>query len=414
MYKILIISELEDYKNTPHFHFSFSKGFEFGKGLAKIAENKVYYYTLGKSEMCDNVNLINEKEIDDEFKKDLNMIIFVRESNVFQVINLPFMASIKKNKGNIKIFIKSDSINWLNDKSYVKSFGNRKNLFHFVYDFFDGICVQTEEMKKFGLNYISEMFNQKYSNFISKKIVISRMGIPNKNPLINEIENPYCIYHTYCVNRGVVNNKALIPLVINKNFNKKKTIIIYTGRIKTERGKVLFIMRDIMKNLGDDYELHIFPGRFCIPDTHQDIYSPKNSNHLELLREKIFKESTNVIIHHPFDDNNKIKYLQHAEIAIDFSPSRPKNEKYIVGNAKLLDYTYHGLKVVCEKNIGNSYLIEQSKNGILLEGIATVDNYVNAIKNIKGINIDKDFAIKTIIKNHNWELIAKEFFEKYK
>ena len=240
------------------------------------------------------------------------------------------------------------------------------------------------------------------------------MGVPNKYPIIEELQNPYDINHNYCVKDMslLCENKALLPLITNEKFNEKKIILIYMGRIKTDGGKILYLLRDIMKELGDNFELHIFPGRFIIPESDLIEKSSKDRNNLKEMQEKIFLESNNVIIHFPFFDNfSKTAYLQYADIGIDFSPSRPNNIKHDAGNAKLLEYCYYGLKVVCEKNIGNSELVELGKNGILLDGIATSQDYVEAIKKINKIEIDKNYTINQIINYNNWDLIGKDFYE---
>lgn len=64
-----------------------------------------------------------------------------------------------------------------------------------------------------------------------------------------------------------------------------------------------------------------------------------------------------------------------------------------------------------KKNIGNSELVEISKNGILLDNIASVEQYVDAIIKMKNEIIDRKYAIEHTIKNNNWNLITKQFFD---
>ena len=59
----LIVSEFVDYVSSKKIHFSLTKGFEFAKGLATNKKYKVYYLTLGKTQVIDNVTLINLNEI---------------------------------------------------------------------------------------------------------------------------------------------------------------------------------------------------------------------------------------------------------------------------------------------------------------------------------------------------------------
>lgn len=413
MKNILIISELEDFLNTKHTHYSFNKGFEFAKGLVNIDNLKIYYLTTGNSQLFEKINLINILEINDDFINNLNYLILVRETNLLEILNIESLGKIIKNSPHIYKIIKSDSIVWLNNKVYTKHFIRRHTFLEFINNNFNKIGCQTEIIKKNNMNYLSTIYGKSIKK-IKDKIFISKMGIPNKYPVISNLDNPYDINHSYCVKDQMllIQNKALLPIIINENFNKKKIILVYMGRIKTDQGKILYLMRDIMKELGDDYELHIFPGKFVIPDTDLIEKSPKDRNNLKELQEKIFSESSNVIIHFPFFDNiSKSAYLQNADIGIDFSPSRPNDLKHNVGNAKLLEFCYYGLKVVCEKNIGNSELVEIGKNGILLDGIATCKDYVNAIINIKETQINKDFTINQTINYNNWDIIAKDFYE---
>ena len=119
------------------------------------------------------------------------------------------------------------------------------------------------------------------------------------------------------------------------------------------------------------------------------------------------------IIHFPFTDETKTKFVQNVDIGIDFSSNRPENENALIGNAKLLEYCYYGIKTVSEKHVNNSHLVESAKNGILLEGVGTADDYVEAIKKLKDMKYDRDFAINTTIKNNNWDLIASEIYQEF-
>lgn len=422
----LIVSEFVDYVSSKKIHFSLTKGFEFAKGLATNKKYKVYYLTLGKTQIIDNVTLINLNEINDEYTKNLKFILLVRETNILEIFEKsPILKKILLDKKDIKIGIKGDSIDWLLSKDYKKNF-TKYNLdfITFVINTFDMICVQTEALKKEGLENISKTYNKDICSKIEKKIFISRMGIPNKHPFNLKLENPYDINHNYCADnaRGLKEGKALHPLYFispyleysnrkKENYNKQKKIIVYMGRIKTDGGKILLMMKDIMKKLGNEYELHIFPGRFQIPNFEVSTLSPKNGTNIQLLRDLVFYDCDNIIVHYPFDDEEKIKFLQFADYAIDFCPERPLNKPAAAGNAKLLEYCYFGLKVVSEKNIGNSHLVESSKSGILLNGVGAIDDYVNGIKKLEDTKFDREFSINHMYKNHNWDIIANELFD---
>jgi len=424
MKHILVISELNDYVNFNKLHFSMTKGFYFSKSLSKL--QMVYYVTTGKSTDFEGINLINIDEINDIFMEQIKYIILIRETNLTEIIDRNnILNNIFNNKKEKIIAIKSDSIDWINDKHYKKYFSNKNiNFIDFILNTFDVICCQTQELKKHGLKSLEKYYSNDILDKLSSKIFISKMGIPNEFSIDDNIENPYNILHNYCVNYAcdLKNDMALHPLHFISpyleysnyklsNYNKKKTILIYTGRIKMDGGKIIYLLREIMKKLGDDYELHIFPGRFIIPDFNVSVLSPKNSYNLQLLRDIIFYDADNVIIHYPYDDKMKAKYIQYADIGLDFSQSRPNNIISNQGNAKLLEYCYYGIKVVCENNINNSDLIISAKNGILLPGVATSDQFVEIIKKMKDVSYDKKFAINTTIINNNWDKIAQDFFE---
>ncbi len=250
------------------------------------------------------------------------------------------------------------------------------------------------------------------------------MSIPLEAINFNELENPYDINHSYCVDKvsSLTFNKAFMPNYYRDNpnkihkFNRRKKIIIYTGRVKVDGGRIFFNMMNIMNLLGEEYELHIFPGSFILPETEnnekQDC-SGKNGSHLEKLKNTIFNDSKNVIIHYPYEHKDMYKYLYYADCAIDFSDLRPQDIKTNAGHAKVLEYCAVGVPIVCEENINNVFIINNAKNGILLKGIATDEEYVEAIKYITSgeFKFDKEEAIRITLQNENWNERGKKFIE---
>lgn len=427
MNNLLVISELCDYKKAQKRHFSLTKGYYISLGLSKLVDT--YYITTGESYQENKLNVININEIDELFMQDIKYILLIREANIIDVIesNKILKEVLLNNKQDKIIGIKSDALVWLSSKAYHKRFKNeyKINFLDFVKKTFDIICVQTKEAKQNGVKLINHRFKET-KGWLEKKIVISPMGVPNFDPYTIKTENPYTINHEYCVDdcRKLANDKALHPVcymerykAFNKqreNYNTQKTILIYMGRIKTNKGKIVLVLKEIMKKLGETFELHVFPGSFDIPGSNISKFSSKYPHNLQLLRDSIFYDCKNVIIHYPFNDKTKYKYLQHAEIGIDFSSVRPKNEVTNVGNAKLLEYCYYGLKVVTEENVCTNHLVKDAKNGCLLKGIATVDEYVEAIKLLSSTKYDKQLAINETIKSSNWDLIAKNLLKKFK
>tara|TARA_Y100000780_G_scaffold232266_1_gene262064 strand:- start:2689 stop:4005 length:1317 start_codon:yes stop_codon:yes gene_type:complete len=431
----LIIAELDDYLKSIKRHYSFTKGFGIAQGLTKIKSiNEVYYLTKGESIKYNNVNLINVNEIDQNFMNKITNIILVREHNILDILEINEVIKhtiLNKNKTQ-SLIMKSDAIEWLWDKRYIKMFKTNyeEDWYDFIINNFNYICCQTEEYKNQSLHLIKSRILNKSEEFYNKlyeKIISSRMGVNNINPYKNKtIINPYTVNHEYCIDNGRSLNEelALTPLCYTAknykyskdkqkiNFNRTKTILIYMGRLKTDQGKILYTLRDIMNKLGDNYELHIFPGRFVIPTCPVSVFSNKYGENLQIMRDIIFHSCTNVIIHYPFNNETQYKYLYNGHIGIDFSSTRPHNKKTLQGNAKLLEYCYYGLKVVTEKNVINSNLVTEANNGILLDNIGTVDDYVRAIKNVENLKIDRNKIINKTIENHNWDIIALELFNK--
>lgn len=435
--QILVIGELVDYTTSIKRHFSLTKGFEIAIGFSEISEiSKTYYLTMGKTCKYKSTNLIlqNINEINGEFLKSMYAIILIREHNILDVMNANssleklFLDKLFLDKHDKRIIMKSDSISWLNNKIYRKEFPYKYNIkfIDFVCNCFDTMCCQTQELVDIGLNEVKRYYPA-YLSIIKSKLFISRMGIPNHIPLNPEIENPYCPNHSYCTHSAINITEcdkytALLPLCYSsynykfnslEKFNKPKIKMIYMGRIKIDDGKILYLMNQIMKKLGDDYELHIFPGRFVLPGCNIKVFSPKFPKNIQLIRDAMFYDCNNVIVHMPFDDIDKTKYLQWIDIAIDFSQSRPYNKKSPQGNAKLLEYCYYGLKVVTEKNVNNSHLVLDGKNGILLDGIGTVDDYVDAIKKLSIHNkvMNNMDCIDITIKSNSWKQIAQEMYD---
>lgn len=426
--KILIINDLNDYNKQIKQHFSLTKGYYFGKSLSNITNNDVFFLTTGDTYMDNNLIFINHNEITNDFMSDLNLLLLIRENNFIEIVDTysvikSWIFNDYRDK-NQRLAIKSDSLAWVYSSSYLKNFRLKYDLnwVEFVAKYFDILFVQTKEFKDFSIRIIRQRFGNNLATILHKKIFISPMGIPNKSPLNFNLNSPYTINHDYCLDNyyKLKKGNALHPLCYtlknrahsNKDVNeydKSKIILIYMGRIKVDNGKILYMMRDIMLQLGSDYELHIFPGRFILPYVNVNVWSPKYMDNLQTLRDNIFGSCDNVIIHVPFDEETKTKWIQFADIGIDFSSSRPSNIKSYAGHAKVLEYCYYGLKVVCERNINNSHLILKANNGILLNGLASVENYVDAIKTITQHNINVEEVSRKTIEDNNWDLIVEKF-----
>ena len=419
MLKILIINNIDDINSKTITHFSLDKGLYLGHGL-KANGHDVYFITNIDS-YIDIIKFINIKEANIEFLNTCDLIIIIREAEIENILENYYDLKnvfLKRESSKSKIMIKSDSTKWISNKEFrkylskeLKINGSQNSITQWINKNINYICVQNEELK------IDAIKNGVTSN----RIIVSNMSVPKNIEFnIKDSINPYDINHSYCkLNYKSLNfGDGLYPKYYEDNpdqlieFNKKKNIIIYTGRIKTDNGKTIYLMKEIMDILGNDYELHIFPGSFYLNINNNILKcSAKNIAHLLLLRDNIFKDNKNVIIHYPYEHKYGYKYLYHATCGIDFSPSRPKNEKSLAGNAKLLDYCSMGLPVVCEKNANNSFLVKHAGNGILINGIGVADDYVKAIKMLCSVKVDRMLCRKITVDNENWDIRAKELIK---
>ena len=415
MLKILITNDINDINKLFVTHFSLDKGHYIAKSLAKIGHT-IYFITILDDYTKNGIQYISIKNVTDIFLANIDYIIISREALFLEIVEkIPSIYNSismdKKMRIKPKFIIKSDCPIWHHDKEMRRSIHKKFNINmsipsinRWVVNHIDYICAQNEDFKKIALQ----------NNIPNACLLVSNMGIPNKYLDYSKLINPYDINHSYCVDRAsqMGNNKALWPLYYVNNpeqkllANKKKHIIIYTGRIKVDGGKILFNMKNIIEKLGNEYELHIFPGSFLIP-TKEDkptCHSARNANSLEILRNTIFRDTKNVFIHYPYEHEDKYKYLHFADCGIDFSDVRPHNAMSLVGHAKILEYCEIGLPVVCENNINNLNLISRGKNGIVLPYLATDDEYAEAIRTIINVKIvDREYCRKITIENENWD-----------
>jgi len=418
---ILIINEIVDHKNASKNHFSLTKGECVAYYTAQIKNTNVYFLTLGNEETINGITY--KKDLTLEFMQQLNIVLFIRETNIHTVLQrYPFVKQhldnqYKKPIKDTKVGIKGDSLAWLNNKdlkNFVKEAYNLE-LLEWGYKFFSVIYVQIPASIKPAMKLLK-------SDHLSK-LHTSKMGVPNETFKISEIENKLdkTVYIDNIVHKQ---NAAFLPFKLLPSFRahaimdppatlKEPYKIIYTGRIKTDGGRIMFMMSDIMKKLGNDYHLHIFPGKFVVPGVEVKDYSPKNMVHLQFLRDHIFHKNENVFVHYPYDHNDRLCYLVYADVGLDFSPTRPSDNQCPYGNSKLLDYCYAGIPVVTESNVGNIHLVQEAKNGIILRDKASVDDYVKALKIACKLKINREKVSEITIKNNNWYDICKNILRDF-
>ena len=425
----LVIHEFEDFVNSAgnHKHFSSTKGFQFAIGLSKHID--VFYLTTGESVVVDGVNLISIEDILDEGIDSFDLLIITREHIFPQLFEyLPSALELMQNEERKTVILhKGDSFGWIKNKDFRKTYyaanNQQSTVFADIGRLFDVICAQTESLAEFSFQYLPEKIHQ----VVREKIFISRMGVPEVPPYQGRDKESIDLYsdkNSFCVDNWTVlkSGSALSPLCFTNihlshtsanidKFNENKTRLLYMGRMKTDNGKTIDLMKEIMLELGPEYELHIFPGRYRLPRVPVSVFSPKSPINIQLLRDCHFAECENVIVHYPFDSLAKDEVLGSMDIGIDFSQARPLDSISIQGNAKILEYCYYGLKVVTESNVQNSNLIIESGSGLILDGLPEPAEFAEAIIETTNIDVDwKDISQYTI-EQHSWRIIAGELLE---
>jgi len=423
MANFLVINDFNDINDAWVRHFSMDKGHFMAKSLAKLS-HKIFFFTTKNDYVKDDINYISKKNITEQFIDTVNYILIPREPMLIPILKefdlIKNRLAINKDiRSSPKFIIKSDSPVWFTHKNFISDivnlFGVKKSrpiITSWVVNHIDFICAQNED---FCANALA-------LGIPRKSLLISGMGISPMEIDFDKLTNPYDPSHAYCVPNApkLGKFKALIPLHYLENPNQmseftqssKKYILIYTGRIKSDSGRILFNMAHIMQLLGDDFELHIFPGSFIIPLRGYALnHSGKNAYSLEILRNVIFKNNKNVIVHFPYEHNDKYMYLHYADCGIDFSDARPSQTKSSADHAKILEYCEVGLPVVCEGFIHNSDLVLKGKNGIVLPYMASDELYADSIRKIIKTDINREFCRKMTIENENWDKKAVQLME---
>ena len=423
--RCLVIHEIDDFGGDSMRHFSSTKGFLFAEGMSKHVD--CFYLTTGSSSTIDGVRLLNIEQIRREGIESFDLIVITREF-VFPELfdSLPEILELMLD-GDRKAIIahKGDSFGWIKNNGFRKSFSDKtgKIVFSEIGKMFDIICSQTEQLAQRSKSSLPKDVCEK----IEDSLFISRMGVPERIPYSGRDKDKiqkfpskedYCVDYWFDLKAGL----ALRPLCFTEKhvsrtladyskFNEEKTKIIYSGRIKMDQAKIFYLMKDIMLELGDEFELHIFPGSFMLPGVPVKVFSSKFPVNVQLIRDRHFAECPNVIVHYPFDSKMKEDVFASMDIGLDFSQARPADETSIMGNAKLLEYCYYGLKSVTERNVHNSDLSVESGGGIALKGIASAKDYADAIKKLKKRKIDWRRVSKYTYSNHGWDKITSEFLD---
>lgn len=412
----LIINELVNHRTPNRNHYSLTKAYNVANYMTSFAS--VLFLTTSEPETVNNIDFVNK--LDKKIIDKIDNVLFIRETNIHIILEKfnDLKEALDAEDRKIKVGIKSDSLMWLKNKDLSKWVKNkyRKGVREWSYSFFDVLYVQIPASIEPAMKLLKSDDD--------KKLRTSKMGVPPIPVDFDKVDNKFDDVLYVDTGRELKENSALKPLKKTRYFQSlakmdtectidKPIKLIYTGRIKTDQGRIAVMMSKIMKQLGNDYQLHIFPGKFVIPDVEVRDYSPKNTYHLQFLRDNVFYNNDNVFIHYPFDHGSRLNYLCHVDIGLDFSPTRPLDSQSPYGNSKLLDYCYAGLPVVTEKNVGNIHLVKEANNGIILRDNASVEDYVAAIKAVSKLDIDRKKVSEITIANNSWEDICKDIAEDF-
>lgn len=418
MIKFFFINDFNDINDASIRHYSLDKGHFIAKSLAKLKYD-VYFLTTKSSYIKNNIKYVSLDSITDDFLQNIDFVFIMREPMFLSILKkIPCVKNLisvpKLERIKPKFIVKSDSAMWFTGKNFliemesVLGIRKIKQSQNWFIEHLDYIGAQNNEFAQVAINH----------GIPSSMLLVSNMGIDNIKIDYDKLINPYTVNHDYCVDKPIQlgTYNALKPLYYVNNpdllceFNTKKHIIIYTGRIKSDGGRILHNMKNIMNILGNSFELHIFPGSFFIP--HDDgtctSHSGKDVKSLNILRTTIFKDSKNIIIHHPYEHCDKYKYIHFADCGIDFSDVRPKPVRSAAGHAKILEYCESGLPIVCEDNIHNMFIINNGKNGLIVPYIASDKEYADAIKKIVTMKIDREYCRKITVQNENWDVKTRE------
>jgi hypothetical protein len=405
MYRILIVADLNDPNINLGTQFGLTKGYYLARAFARLG-HQVDYLIHSPGSVRDNVCYLNISDL--KTLNDYHILIFSMEMMMPTIwdkspVIWEYISQNKSKRIGPKIIVRSDNPLWYKKKIFARL----KKPKSWVISHIDYISSQTEEFKNLAIN----------AGIPPNMLIVSNMAVWDQWDQWDQVmQNPYDLKHQYCVESvaQLTYGKALLPRIylehpeLRKNFDVTKYIIVYIGRVKSDNGRIFNNMSNIMKILGDQYELHIFPASFYLPGTTKRM-SARNVHHLGLLRDQVFADSTNIIIHHPYHHDKGYSYLFYAHCGIDFSHMRPNKGHQMAGHAKILDYSSAGLPIVCEENIGNLFVVKNAGNAIILPYMASDQMYALAIRKIvEEQPIDREKARQITLNNENWIKRAQE------
>jgi glycosyltransferase involved in cell wall biosynthesis len=364
------------FEHNYRIHYSIFKSYGAATGFAELG-HKVFFMSKNMKEERDGLILKPYAEMDIDFIKSIDIVIFGLETGVEKVINASKgllwaeKEKLKGRKNDVPLFIvKQGKHTWMKKSRWGYKDG---------YRLFDYFFSQEPEFAQFFKNDVGDSLN---------KIYYSQMGVFKDMP----------------------KKQAKTP------FKRYKYNLLYMGRMRQSPSRMPFMM-EMMDRLGPDFHLNVLPGTFSKPKELLDKLNAKEANKFGAQVEEnyqwlvdYFSICPNITVHRPAQWGDHWQYLYHSHLGIDFSPHW-KNSKYPAGNAKLLEYMAAGLPSITEASVGNSELVSQANGGIIVPNTGNMNQYCAAIKKALSMKWDRNRISKITIRNNSWEVRAKEMIK---
>jgi hypothetical protein len=380
---MLVIGELVDVAAAPKRHFSAVKGLHLGEALA--AHGEVDHLTTGASSWTGALSLRSLDELPP--LHDYDLVVMMRETNLMELlVRVPGLHDLLVDKKrSTTVVARGDSFAWLGSRALGRRYRNEfeRSLVRDAPTMFDVVCAQTPELVEWSLAALP----RRLRHALRRRTLVSPMGVPAIN---------------HRVGRPNLPSPAGQPVEL-----------LYMGRLKTDGGRSIAFLREVMRELGPGFVLHVYPGSFVLPDAPRVVHRPSNPASLERLRQQFngpVIATDNVVVHEPFDLDRKVDVVTRHAIGLDLSPARPFDRRHRAANAKLLEYCWLGLAVVTETNAHNSALVLECGNGERLAGVPSAAEYADAVRRVAasvaaGSHDPVEIAGSTI-GLHGWDGVA--------
>lgn len=260
---------------------------------------------------------------------------------------------------------------------YFSKFNKKYNAMCKVFDFF-----MLKRYKKLDTNFIVK-------SELAKKFLIDK-GIKNENITVAGVG----------IDTQVLTTNEECQLDIYNEMSKNNNILklLYIGKIEERRNPFLII--DILEKL-------ISMGI----NTHLYIIGKGESNFVKKVQEYIEKKKMAENI--TWQEKSEQKYLSciYKKSDVFLLPT-----KYEIFGMVLLEAMYYGCTVVTTSNGGSSILIENGKNGLIIDNEDSQKWAEEIIKVEKDKEIKKSISLKAHEKIENeylWDKLTDKFLSRY-